>query len=320
MLEVVFNESACGSLKLAQRWGGGPYRPHSAVAFLSVPSQPPLSEAEEAARRAAFYERERKRWEACSPLGGETGDVFGLEFRLSIGDISEDPPGLLRRQTLQELCCLAEARPSVGQRFGEMQKDLARLLARSAAGEEMRIWLGPGPDDACGLCWLAAQLVRAGGGHGPVSTLRPPAFEAGKRGTFSWYTSLGELPPEAWHRYLPLQTPASPEFLAACAWRWAWLRKENAPLRALVNGQLISAPEDFYDSFLLQLIAQEPEEFLEAPLIGRFIGSLQLGIGDGWPARRIEALVQAGRLQVARPAAPRDPSYARTLKKRPGDW
>jgi hypothetical protein len=70
--------------------------------------------------------------------------------------------------------------------------------------------------------------------------------------------------------------------LHAIASHWAELQKENAPLRAVINGRLQSVPENFYDDFILREIALEKNEFHEANLIGRIFGKYQLGIGDGW--------------------------------------
>lgn len=98
----------------------------------------------------------------------------------------------------------------------------------------------------------------------------------------------GEVAPEEWHRYLALQKPVLPVFEKGCATHWQELQRENAPLRATLNGQLISAPETLYDDFIFREIAAEGEEFQEVKVIGRVIGKYQLGIHDSWAALRIE--------------------------------
>ena len=64
----------------------------------------------------------------------------------------------------------------------------------------------------------------------------------------------------------------------------------------MVNGQLVSVPEDFYDSFLLRELDALPDAFREAKLIGLTMGKYQLDVSDGWYAYRIEQFIQDGRL------------------------
>ena len=86
-------------------------------------------------------------------------------------------------------------------------------------------------------------------------------------------------------------------------------------MRAVLNGQLVSAPETLYDTFIHREIDAEQEEFPEARVIGHVLGKYQLGIGDMWVAARIQQMVEAGALQVVAPPAPDAPVYRRILRK-----
>ncbi|MEG2013991.1 MAG: DUF3658 domain-containing protein, partial [Anaerovoracaceae bacterium] len=101
----------------------------------------------------------------------------------------------------------------------------------------------------------------------------------------------------------------------SCAVKWAALQAENAPLRAVLNGKLVSVSENMYDSFILREIEVEDDEFQEANLIGRVLGKYQLGIGDAWIAGRIEKMIGDGNLAVVSASAKDSPSYHRKLKK-----
>ena len=68
-------------------------------------------------------------------------------------------------------------------------------------------------------------------------------------------------------------------------------------MRGMLNGQLVSLPEDVYDSFIFREIEAEPEVFREAEVIGRVLGKYQLGIGDGWIAARIEGMIRTGMME-----------------------
>ena len=112
----------------------------------------------------------------------------------------------------------------------------------------------------------------------------------------------GEVNIEYWGRFAERQHAVSPRLCAALADEWRAVEAENAPLRALVGGRLRSLPEDAYDLSIRRALAEAPREFREGRLIGDILGRYALGVGDGWLAMRIEAMVQSGELAVAREA------------------
>ena len=70
MIEIVFGESACGSLKIAQTYGKGKYRGSAVSVFMrhedgSVPSSDEMKEAQIQAQ-----EQEHIAWENAIPLVG----------------------------------------------------------------------------------------------------------------------------------------------------------------------------------------------------------------------------------------------------------
>lgn len=40
--------------------------------------------------------------------------------------------------------------------------------------------------------------------------------------------------------------------------KWMELTEDNSPLRAVVNGELVGVPEDFYDFLILREITEAP--------------------------------------------------------------
>ena len=77
---------------------------------------------------------------------------------------------------------------------------------------------------------------------------------------------------------------------------WSRLQEENAPLRAIVNGRLHSVREDFYDPFIRARI--HDRTLRVGQLIGEVLGRYQLGIGDWWIAKRIQAMADHGELII----------------------
>ena len=103
MIEIVFGESACGSLKIAQTYGKGKYRGSAVSIFMrhedgSVPSSDEMKKAQLQAQ-----EQERIAWENAIPLGGKSSDVYCFDMALSVGDISDNGIGEQRKNVLKKM-------------------------------------------------------------------------------------------------------------------------------------------------------------------------------------------------------------------------
>lgn len=318
MIEIVFSDSACGSLKVAQHYGEGKYQGGCIGVIVSHAdgSKPSKEEVEVAQQEAE--ERARLAWESATPLGGNPADIYGFNLVLSVGDISENQPGIKRKQTLEHLFSVYpndEGCQAAQEILKRVSEDLKTVRKRVASGESLRIWYSNHPDEMCGLYWFMGQLNQWKVHGKQVSIVKLPEWEADEKGNIVQRSGWGQVAPVEWHRYLALQKPVLPVFEQSCASHWQELQRENAPLRATLNGQLISAPETLYDEFIFREIAAEGEEFQEAKVIGRVIGKYQLGIGDSWVAFRIEEMIREGKLEVVSAVAEDMPVYHRVLKK-----
>jgi len=317
MVEAVFSESACGSLKYAQFFGRGEYG-GGLLGIILEPSDGAPSEEEIAQAKRRAEEEHRRKWERARPMGGRAQDVYGFSLGLSLGDISEKIPGPIRRQVLCAYCGFSPSVPGIGEQLDRWidggAETLRAVLERSAAGEPVRLWYSDQPDELCGFYWLLARLDGLEQ-CGAVSAIKLPRWDQRDNSVVT-YTAWGDVPPGEWSRFLPLEQPVSPTLRRACANRWRELQEENAPLRTVLNGVLAGVPEDFYDSFIRRTLARMEREFNESRLIGEVIGRCQLGIGDGLIHRRIQAMVDAGELEALTQAAEGDPVYRRMLRKR----
>lgn len=318
MIEIVFSESACGSLKVAQQYGEGKYQGGCLGIFVShADGSKPTSEEVKTARREA-KKKARLAWESAAPMGGKASDIYGFSLVLSVGDISENQPGIKRQQTLERLYSIypndmgRQAAEEILQRANE---DLKTIRGRAAAGEALRIWYSNQPDEICGLYWFCGQANQWNVPDGLISMIKLPEWETDEKGNILSKNSWGEAAPGEWHRYLALQKSVPPVFVQNRASHWQELQRENAPLRAKLNGQLVSAPETLYDDFILREIAAEDEEFQEARVIGRVLGKYHLGISDSWVALRIEGMIRSGKLEPVTVSAKDMPVYHRILKK-----
>lgn len=318
MIEILFNDSACGSFKIAQHFGKGKNQSGCIdVIVTHRDGRKATKEEVETARRQA-EERERLAWEKATPLGGNPADIYGFSLTLGIGDISENSPGIRRKQTLERLYSVYpndEGRQAAQEMVSKADEDLKTVRERAAAGESLRIWYSNQPDEMCGLYWFMEQLEQWKVHSEQISVVGLPDWEADEKGNIVRRCGWGEVAPEEWHRYLALQKPVLPVFCQSCASHWRALKQENAPLRAMLNGRLVSAPEILYDDFIIREIAAEDEKFQEAMIVGRVLGKYQLGISDSWVALRIEDMIHAGKLEAVTAAAEDMPAYYREIRK-----
>lgn len=280
MIEIVFSDSAGGSLKMAQQ---------------------------KAARENAQRELEER----------EPADIISFNLAWSVGSITDNCVGRERLAVLTRLFSAypeAVGKPAAEELYQSAIKNLDAVRSRAENGETLRMWYSHQPDEICGVYWLINLLKRWELLSIKVVLVDLPEW-AMDGSTVIRYNGWGDVEPGRWHNYLGLQTDAPKALIDAIASHWSDLQEENAPLRAVINGRLQSVPENFYDDFILREIDLEKDEFREANLIGRILGKYQLGISDGWLALRIEEMIHTGRLRVVSSAPEGGPRYHRILKK-----
>lgn len=304
---------------MAQHYGQGTYLGGCVGVIVSRSDGRAPSHKEKRAAQREAEKKERLAWESGTPMGGNPSDVYGFGLILSVGDLSEEAPGIRRRQALERLYSVypSDTGRNVAQEvLRRANADLKALRERVAAGKTIRIWYSDQPDERCGFYWLMAQPAQWKECRGQIYTVKRPEAETDREGNWIRMLSWSEAAPGEWHRSLALQALASPTFCRSCAADWRILQEENAPLRAMLNGRLVSMPETLYDGLIRREIAAESDTFHEARLIGKLLGKYELGIGDAWIALRIEEMIHSGELETVTEAAEDMPIYHRVLRKR----
>ena len=316
MMEIVFSDSAAGSLKCAQLFGHGKYH-NGPSAFCLIYSDGRMATEEELEQaRQEYVEKERRAWERAVPLGGTAADVFGFNLALSVGEIAEEEVGERRRQALELLFgTFHEGAECVQLFMKNATNNLKRIKERMAAGEAIRIWYSNNPDEMCGIYWFMYWLNKNMPNEQEVILVKLPEWEEGENGEIIQRQSFGEVDAENWHQYLPLQKKATQVLRKMFAIRWQELKKENAKIRACLNGKLVSVSEDIYDCFILRELEAADVEFAESRVIGKVLGNYQLGISDSWIHLRINEMIEKGKLKVVSEAEEGMPAYARKLRK-----
>lgn len=346
MIDIVFSDSACGSLKAAQHYGDGEYHcgaigviVHSAA--LDENSEEDMSPEEKTQQEALIQaeiekakreieEKDRLEWEKSVPMGGNPEDIFGFGYFLSMGDISENIPGTKRFDFLKSLY---DIYPDL--ETADLDEDIVKehhhwldnaelgskntaeeILHRVSLGEDLRIWYSEcNPEDMCGLYWLMYLIKDLKLKENQINVISLPCWDVSDDGTCVHYRNWGEVSAGMWHSFLDKQRVLPIPLAREYASRWAMLREENSPMRAIVNGQLMSVPEDFYDFIILREIDLSENKFNEAYLIGKILGKYELSLSDSLLARRIETMIDRKILTPLTKAKPGNPVYHRMLQK-----
>ena len=309
MIEVLFTESAAGSMqyaKSAKSIIGSAF----GVIYMSDDDHEPTPE-EIAKEQARVEEEWRKKHENITVMEGSSCDVAYFPLNLSMGDIS-DPISDRRAAFIQSTVLFS------GENFSDIGKtevDAAReslemVLSAIDRDEPIRIWYSKNPDELCGMCHLLTLLPQ----NADIRVVELPEYEVADN-MLTTHSGLGEIDPMELGRYQRLERPLTDMERRYFIGRWRELAQENGALRAIVNGRLCTVGADFYDCFILRELEKQPGEFHEARLIGEILGRYQLGIGDSLIALRIEEFISRGMVTPITEPEDDHPIYHRWLKK-----
>lgn len=179
------------------------------------------------------------------------------------------------------------------ERMLQYDKDYARLKELAADGSPIRIWYSKAPYSYCGLCWICQELAKT---RAEIYVVDLPDYEIRSR-CITVYQGWGDMECERFSDFLDRQKKLTELERMMYAREWREAAERNSMLRAVVNGRLLSVPEEFYDFLILDRMTGRPEK--EARIIGDVIGRTQIGAGDWWYAYRIQKMVEEGRIGTA---------------------
>ncbi|MBQ6899848.1 MAG: DUF1835 domain-containing protein [Firmicutes bacterium] len=302
MLEITFNTNAWLSLREAQNYGNGEYKAQGSPAFMFYGSRDNEYYEEQLEElRRKWHEEQRREWESAQPLGGKPQDVFRFELMLSMGHIWGDAAGQQRQEEVHQILGIYdENRRETEHNFNDAKVFLDQVAENIAAGESVRIWYSNDPDDYCGLLWFAAQLVEKKLPLDKVFLVKTPDWFRSPGGT-SWFgRGTSEISVKEICRCAQTQYQVSGWQIQFLAEQWWQMENENSQLRAVVGGQPISVPDNFYDGLIWNAIESLGKKFREHHIIGPMRG-LCACLQDAWIRCRLAAFVAEGRLEIAGP-------------------
>ena len=241
---------------------------------------------------------------------GFGNDVVCLGFMLDIGNIRKPVDGEYRSEMLRKLLYreqwgvddkMQTELSALGKKYSH---ELCRLRSCLANGEQIRIWYSSSPYSMCGLLWLCGELHEY---DNRVYAVKLPAMTTKKNQAVS-YSTWGEVEPNRIKYFLSRERLLSPLEINTYARYWNGLQNENAPLRAVLNGTVISVPASFYDFLILKYLEKKPLK--EAVLIGKIMCENRIGVGDYWYAYRIDKMISQNRIIITENSSRK---YERTI-------
>ena len=79
--------------------------------------------------------------------------------------------------------------------------------------------------------------------------------------------------------------------------KWERLKQENAPLRIVIAGKIVSVYEFFYDTTIWRHIPTEPKA--EEKVFGEALSAMPY-IQQGWLTLRIQKMIDNGQIEVVK--------------------
>ena len=310
MIDVVFSDGEKGAMRYGQRFTTG-IGGVSAVGVICSDDRKLTKEEYDAALSEAKHRIEQE-LRYGKPLGGQPEDVVGLSFALDIGDIVAPVTDNSRRGLIARILCadpwdeLQDTEDSTNRYWDGCVSDLNKLKAKAKDGVPVRIWYSNAPYSLCGVYDTIDQLKNC---ECRISAVRLPSMQLGEQGAKS-AVSWSDIRPGEFAYYLPLESELPNLVQQSMILEWEALKRENAPLRVVLNGKLRSVEMDFYDSFIRKEIPDGT--FKVAQLIGLVLSRNRLGIGDWIIAQRIKSMIASGELTVVQMDSC---FYGTTLKK-----
>ena len=296
MIEILFGESEAGSMKAAKNKIviGKVNGPASVwMAGKKTPPSKPFTG-----------------W-----IEGASEEVICLGFMMDIGNIKEPMESPYRRELIYSMYAQnqweqdEEIEKELKNAGDVYTKELYRLKDFLDHGEAVRIWYSDAPYSRCGFYSLCQILKEY---ENEISVVKLPEYITREKEIVS-YQSWSEVSAEEFAGFLYYEKSLSREEVRMYAALWSELVEDNTPLRAVVNGKVLSVPDDFYDFLIWKWLKDVPLK--EARLIGNILGYSQIGIGDWWYARRIEYYIEQGKICVIEDS---EYKYARIICKNIG--
>ena len=221
-------------------------------------------------------------------------EILCLGFMFDQGDIQQRYDSEYRSSYLMHLFKQNgwnDEENRIQKQIEQYSKDVQCLIQAATDHEPIRIYNDNSPGDVCGFAFACSLLDPFDIGisyveipmmiHEPDYILANPSFEEILYNYFDQTMSLAvDVPYYDVNYYSNI---------------WQMLKEENGPLRAVLNGQLVSVPENIYDFMILNCL-DAPKTELQ--MMSEMVENHQKKLSDYWIAERVEQLIEEGKITV----------------------
>lgn len=283
MIDVVFSESAMGSMKMAKHYDSEVW---IASASAYIGKRPSDDEIE------AMY--------AGQALAGHSQDVICISFALDIGSLkgglkSDTRKAILRDIVARPIGMLEHPENEFKEYWSKSMAQLDLLKEKAIQGETIRIWYSDTPSDLCAYYYICSLLKD----HAcSIRTIKLPQYIEREDHAIVAFKSWGEVHPGQFYRFLQYEQSLSPTIVKYNAIIWQSLVENSSQLRVSLNGELKNVSETFYDEFIIRHLPDEPTKM--GRVIGNVLGIEALKISDYWIRNRIRSMITAGQIKVVK--------------------
>ena len=185
-------------------------------------------------------------------------------------------------------------------------KDLQRTIDQ---GEPIRIWYSENPRELSGFYYLCTLLKDY---SGDVYAVRiPERIRYKDEEKYHLVYGSGQLDSDNAGRIVESAVKLFPMEIRMYAEEWERLKQENAPLRTVIAGKIISVGAGFYDPIIWTYVPDEP--VTEEELFRKAYSAMPY-IQQGWLTFRIQAMIDKGLIEVVKDNE--DPAKRLILRKK----
>lgn len=292
MLEILFNDSAAGSMKCAK-----------STQEIRTNNDGPTSVWGDASLIPKY-----DNWIS---VPGTPDEVICLSYLLDVGDIQQEYNSSYRQDLIYSMYTQSgwddtpEFHAELKSAIQDSTNEYIRLMELLKTEKSIRIWYSHTPHSLCGLYWLCHQLSKK---DVDIHVVELPEYELTSKNTITIFSDWGDVAAEKLSSFLSLEKKLSSGQRHMFANKWSELMEDNSPLRAIINGKIVGVPENFYDFLIRKRITKTP--IREARLIGDILRLYPIGVSDWWYGARIEKMIETGEIKVIEDSPQK---YTRTI-------
>ena len=243
-------------------------------------------------------------------------NLLSITLQLDQGNIPDNGIGTERLNFLKQLhkdYIYGENVPSTYDGgFARSVNAIKKIEKGVADGEEFRIWYSEENSEYCAFCWLISFFEEINAKN-KIVAIKLPSETMSTHGKYERRFSSASFSPEELLEHISKQNIVSKSLKNFHANQWTNAKKENASLRIVLHGNIVSVNDDFYDSAMMIEIDKYSGLISEGKLVSMCM--VKLGLTDIFVGKRIEHMIKKGLFEVVSQPSISAPFYCKKIRK-----